>query len=396
MNGRMPDRGLLLVLLLAAGTAAGCGKGSGSGAGTTGKPGAGAAGGASGTSPAIVFPVEVMTVSSRPVEYTVSAVGSVEAFETVQVTARVAGVVDRVHFAEGNTVSPGQALAEIEPDRYRVQVDSAKATLAGAEASLADAQAGLKRREQVNTRTPGLVKEEDLETFRTRVRVAEAGVAQARSALDLAQLNQRDAVVRAPSAGTIESRRVETGQYAQPGTIIATLLRREPLLLRFKVPESDAPRLAEGMAVRFTVQDQQRTYSARITLVAGAADETSRMVGVTARVDDPERAGLRPGQFAEVTVPVGRADRPVVPETAIRPSERGFLAYVVEGDAAKERVLRLGMRTSDGQVEVREGLAPGEQLVVRGAEALRDGAAVSIPAGAPASAPAAAATETAR
>jgi len=56
------------------------------------------------------------------------------------------------------------------------------------------------------------------------------------------------------------------------------------------------------------------------------------MVVVTARIDDPERALLRPGQFAEVTVAVGRADRPVVPETAIRPSERGFLAYVVEGD----------------------------------------------------------------
>jgi len=68
--------------------------------------------------------------------------------------------------------------------------------LAGAEAGPADAQAGLNRREQVNPRTPGLVKEEDLETFRTRVRVAEAGVAQARSALDLAQLNQRDAVLR--------------------------------------------------------------------------------------------------------------------------------------------------------------------------------------------------------
>jgi multidrug efflux system membrane fusion protein len=105
------------------------------------------------------------------------------------------------------------------------------------------------------------------------------------------------------------------------------------------------------------------------------------MVVVTARIDDPGRAVLRPGQFAEVVVPVDRAERPVVPETAIRPSERGFLAYVVEADTARVRILKLGMRTADGRVEVREGLAPGETLVVRGAEALRDGAAVRAAGG---------------
>lgn len=375
MSRRKPDRGLLaLLLLLAAAAAVGCGRGSGS----AGAPGGGAG---PGGAKAIAFPVEVATVAAQPVEYRVSAVGSVEAFETVQVTARVAGVVDRVEFAEGNNVTTGQKLAEIEPDRYRVQVDSAKATLARAEANLADARAGLQRREQVNTRTPGLVKEEDLETFRTRVRVAEADVAQARSALDLALLNQRDAIVRAPTGGTIETRRVETGQYVQPGSVIATLLRREPLLLRFKVAESDAPSLREGMQARFTVTDSPRAFGATITLVGGAAEESSRMVAVTARIDDPERGLLRPGQFAEVTVPVGRDDRPVVPETAIRPSERGFLAFVVEGETARVRVLQLGMRTADGRVEVREGLAPGETLVVRGAEALRDGAAVQVAAG---------------
>jgi multidrug efflux system membrane fusion protein len=379
MRRRVACAGTLSFLLLAALAAAGCGRGSG-GAGAASTAGASAAGGAR----AIVFPVEVATVAAQPVEYRVSAVGSVEAFETVQVTARVAGVVDKVDFAEGNTVATGQKLAEIEPDRYRVQVDSAKATLARAEASLQDAQAGLKRREQVNTRTPGLVKEEDLETFRTRVRVAEADVAQARSALDLAQLNQRDAIVRAPTSGTIETRRVETGQYVQPGSVIATLLRREPLLLRFKVPESDAPSLRDGMQAQFTVKDSPRVFRATITLVGGAAAESSRMVVVTARIDDPERSMLRPGQFAEVTVAVGRADRPVVPETAIRPSERGFLAYVVEGDTAKVRILQLGMRTADGRVEVRDGLAPGETLVVRGAEALRDGAAVASSPGVPA------------
>ena len=65
---------------------------------------------------------------------------------------------------------------------------------------------------------------------------------------------------------------------------------------------------------------------------------------------------------------------PVIPQTAIRPSDRGFIAFVVEKDAAVERILQLGMRTADGQVEVLAGLKLGEKLVIRGAEALRDGA----------------------
>ena len=68
----------------------------------------------------------------------------------------------------------------------------------------------------------------------------------------------------------------------------------------------------------------------------------------------------------------------MIPETAIRPSEQGFLAYVVANGVAEQRILTLGMRTADGQVEVKNGLTAGEQLVIRGAEALRDGAQVKV------------------
>ena len=97
--------------------------------------------------------------------------------------------------------------------------------------------------------------------------------------------------------------------------------------------------------------------------------------------------------FAEVTVPVGSAERAVVaPQTAIRPSERGFLAYVIEGDVARERVLALGMRTEDGLVEVKRGLAAGELVVIRGAEALKDGTKVKLSGHKPGQSPSAAAS----
>jgi len=325
------------------------------------------------------FPVETTKVATRTVEYSVSAVGSVEAFEKVQVTARVAGVVEQVKFVEGESVEAGTPLVEIEPRRYQLAVEAARANVQKAEAAKADAEAALARRKAVTEKNPGLIPGEEIATFATRVQTAAADVAQARSALDQAELNLRDAFVRAPVAGRIETRTVTTGQYVSPGGVLATLVRRDPLLLRFQVPSEDARNLRTGLVARFRVPGDEGEFRARITHVAGAAETDSRMVAVTAQVDDPRRAALRPGAFADVTVPVGGVARAaVIPQTAIRPSERGFLAFVVVDGKARERVLTLGLRTTEGLVEVKAGLAAGEELVVRGAEALREGLPVAV------------------
>ncbi|QSQ25902.1 efflux RND transporter periplasmic adaptor subunit [Pyxidicoccus parkwayensis] len=356
-------------------------KGGGSGAAAA-APGGRGGGGAGGGRGPIQFPVEVAPVEVRDVEYVVNAVGSVEAFERVQITARVPGAVERVLFSEGQTVKKGDVLAEIEPARYAIAVRSAEASLAKAKASLEEAKAGAERRAAVNEAKPGLLPAEQLESYQTRARTAEAEVASAKAMLDQAQLNQRDAYVRAPMDGVLQTRTVQTGQYVQPGLVMATLVRRDPMLLRFNVPEADVARIQPGMPARFTVRNGGGKFSAKITHVAAAADDASRMVPVTAEVSGEDAKSLRPGAFATVAVPVEtRGGSPVVPQTAVRPSERGFLAYVVEGDKARERVLELGMRTADGLVEVLDGVKAGDRLVVRGAEALRDGAAVRVAEG---------------
>jgi multidrug efflux system membrane fusion protein len=348
-----------------------CSKGGETSADTKGGPGGG--------KKSMEFPVEVKPVESRRVEYTVNAVGSLDAFERVAVTARVAGAIERVMFSEGQFVSNGQTLAEIEPERYRLAVAAAEATLQKAGAGQAEAQAGYSRRQQASEKNPGLIRGEEIETWRTKVQSTAAEVSQAQAALAQAKLNLRDAFVRAPVAGIIQTRTVETGQYVQIGTVLATLMRRDPLLLRFQVPEQDAMPLRSGMVVRFNVADEDASHQARITHVAAAANQASRMVDVTANVIDANHPELRPGAFARVTVPIGATrEAPVIPQTAIRPSEKGFLAYTIQDGVARQRILTLGMRTADGQVEVKDGLAAGETLVVRGAEALRDGAKVKV------------------
>lgn len=327
----------------------------------------------------MAFPVEVKPVESRRVEYTVTAVGSLAAFESVAVTARVAGAVERVMFREGQQVTAGQPLVEVEPERYRLAVSAAEATLQKARAGEAEAQAGFSRRQQASEKNPGLIRGEEIETWRTKVQSTAAEVAQAQAALAQAKLNLRDAFVRAPVSGVIQTRTVETGQYVPVGTVLATLMRRDPLLLRFQVPEQDAQPLRPGIVARFNVAEGEKVYEATITHVAAAASQASRMVDVTANVLNPNQPELRPGAFARVTVPIGaQREAPVIPQTAIRPSEKGFLAYTVADGVAKQRILTLGMRTADGQVEVKSGLQAGETLVIRGAEALRDGAQVKV------------------
>jgi multidrug efflux system membrane fusion protein len=328
---------------------------------------------------AMEFPVEVQPVESRRVEYTVTAVGSLDAFERVSVTARVAGTVERVMLVEGQLVSKGQALVEIDPERYRLAVSSAEATLQGARASKAEADAGYARRRDASEKNPGLIRGEEVEMWRTKVESTAAQVSQAQSALQQARLNLRDAFVRAPVAGIIQTRTVETGQYVPVGTVLGTLVRRDPLLLRFQVPEQDAMPLRPGVIAKFNIAEDATEHQARITHVAAAASQASRMVDVTAHVLNSGRPELRPGAFARVTVPIGATrEAPVVPQTAIRPSEKGFLAYTIADGVAQQRILTLGMRTADGQVEVKSGLAAGETLVIRGAEALRDGAKVKV------------------
>ncbi|WP_437995899.1 efflux RND transporter periplasmic adaptor subunit [Sorangium sp. So ce185] len=326
---------------------------------------------------AMSFPVEVAPVAAERVEYAVPAVGTVEAFEQVQLTARVAGVVEAVRFMEGDEVKAGQVLVEIDPARYNLAVRAARATLDRMTATQAEAAAGLERREAEGAE--GVFSKEEVASWRSRAATTAAQVAEAKIAVDQALLNLRDAYVRAPIPGKIQTRTVQTGQHVAVGTVLATLLRRDPLLLRFQIPAAEATRVRPGMEARFAVKGDARTYTAKLTHVADAADPATRMVAATGEVQGEGKDLLRPGTFAEVTVPVGASgDAPVIPQTAVRPSERGFLAYVVDGTTARERVLSLGLRTADGRVEVKSGLSVGERLVVRGAEALRDGSQVRI------------------
>jgi RND family efflux transporter MFP subunit len=368
-------RALLMIGAVALG-AAGCkAKGAASG---EGRPAAGAASGRS-LRAGMIFPVDVLAVTSKKVDYIVEAPGTLEAFERVQVTARVSGIVDKVNFSEGQNVKKGDVLVVIDSERFQLAVNSAKLTLAKVRATERDTEAMVARRQGASEQHPGLIPGEELSSYQTKTVTAKADSDLAAEALKVAQVNLRDAFVRAPMNGVIQTRTVETGQYVNTGYLMATLLRAEPLLLRFQVEPETAPRLKPEMPLKFKIREAEGEYEAKITLVAEAADPATHTVAVTAQVDTASKKyWLRPGSFAEVSIDVGaKRDAPVIPRSATRATDHGYVVYVVEGSVAREKVVTLGMNTKDGWVEVRSGLKAGELLVVRGVESVTDGVKVN-------------------
>jgi RND family efflux transporter MFP subunit len=327
------------------------------------------------------YPVDVAKLEQRQMQYSVTAPGTIDAFQQVQITARVAGAVDKVTFVEGQQVKQGDVLATIESDRYAIAVEQARAGLAKADSAQKSAQAALDRRLAAQKESPGLVPGEEIEQKQTAVETAKADVLSAQEALKVAALNLRDSQVRAPIGGVVQTRTVQQGQYLQPGAVLATILQRDPMLARFQVTEQDAPRLKPDMQVNLQLKESPRTFTAKITLVAGTADATTRMVPVTAQIDTTDHQyWLRPGAFCEVSVPVGNA-RPgiVVPGLAVQPTEKGNIVYIVDDQhIAHARVVEIGMHTPDGGIELTRGVNAGEMMVVRGIDPLSDGAPVKV------------------
>ncbi|HEY7923671.1 MAG: efflux RND transporter periplasmic adaptor subunit [Burkholderiales bacterium] len=318
--------------------------------------------------------VRVSPVQVQDVVHQIKALGSLEAQDMVQVTAQVEGVVTDVRFREGDRVGPATLLLRIDPDRYRVEAEQAKAARQQAIAELGRAQADLQRREALAQNE--LLSTEELTRSRGENARLTAGLDVSKATYEIALQNQQRSEVKPPIAGVINTRTVDTGQFVRTGTVLATIVDVSRLRLRFKVSEGESLRAKEGGTVSFRVEPiGPRDFGAHIYHVGKVADPQTRQVEVLAWVDKPDE--LKPGFFAEVTLQGQKKEGAlVVPESAIQASERGFVAYVVTENTARLRPVGIGLRTGTGIVEILSGLNAGEVVVSEGSDRLADGMAV--------------------
>lgn len=306
------------------------------------------------------LPVEVVAARQEPVVDVISATGEVEAVQSIQLRPEIEGRLVEVLMEEGAEVPAGAPLFKVDDAQLRAQVARGEAELTLAEQAL--------------ERTQELVQEQasssaDLER-------AEATARSARADLELLRVRLDRTLVRAPFAGVLGARLVSLGDYVTTATRLVSLQTVHPQRAVFHVPERYVRRVRAGQRVRFVVAALPgRTFTGTVEFVDPAVQLPARTILVKASVPNPARL-LKAGMFIEASLEAEtRPNAVVIPEDAVLPLEGADYVWVAVEGRAERRQVELGVRRP-GWVEVRDGVAEGEAVVVGGAERLGQGSQV--------------------
>lgn len=340
-------------LLLASIVLAAC-----NGSAATPAPGGGSTPG--GREPAGPVPVEVVVAWQDTVVDAITANGQIEPIQSIQLRPEVDGRLVDILAREGAEVARGTPLFKIDDGELKAEVARAEADRDLATQALARARQLLA----------------DKAAAPADVERAEAQMRSTQAQLDLLSLRLDRTVVRAPFAGTLGQRMVSLGDFVNNQTRLITLQTVHPQRASLQVPERYAERLRPGQTVLFRVASLPgRDFTGTVDFVDPVVQLPARTITMKAQVPNPRRE-LQAGMFVEARLQTEvRPDATVVPEDAVLPVAGEMFAWVVTGDSAERRSIRLGVR-SPGYVEVVTGVQPGEQVVVGGAERLAPGAKV--------------------
>jgi membrane fusion protein, multidrug efflux system len=279
----------------------------------------------------------------------------------VEVPVRAAGEVVEVLVEAGASVTLGQVLLRVDASRADLRVEEAALSLAQAKTSLGRTQ-GLSKK--------GLATVEELDQ-------ANEAVAKAELALKAAALDRRDADLLSPINGVVTERHVMKGDTLTAGTVAFRVADREPLLLRARIAEADAERLAVGQ--KAVVQVGETLLMGEVIRVAPLVDLGSGTVVATVAVSEGI-SKIRIGRFSRLEIVVAEREGAITisqAALALRGEDDRVLVCESKGetDVVRQRDVRLGVRNGP-RVEVLSGLKAGERVVVAAPDDLRDGAAV--------------------
>lgn len=304
-------------------------------------------------------PVTVSTqvLRMQPFADTLQALGTVRARESVSVTASVSEKVQAVHFDSGQSVRAGAPLVTLVG-----QAEQAALNEAAAAATEADRQ----YRRQAELAAQQLVARAQLDAQRATRDAARARVAQVRAQL-------ADRVIRAPFAGVLGLRQVSPGSLVSPGTVITTLDDISRVHVDFPMPETLLAQVGAGQAIEGTAAAYPgRTFEGTVATVDARVDPATRAVTVRGDFANADRA-LKPGMLLQVRVRRPERQALLVPEIAVVQAGSDSYVYRVDAQGVAGRAdVKLGTRAG-GQVEVLDGLKPGDRIVIDGTGKLRPG-----------------------
>lgn len=306
--------------------------------------------------------VEVAEVKRDVVKVEIGAVGSLLANEQAVIAAEIEGRIAELPLEEGGRVVAGQVLARLDDAILKSELAQAQANLTLAEANFERADTLLRQRSG---------------TERARDE-ALAARQSARASVELAKTRLDKTVIRAPFAGILGLRSVSIGEFVTRGEELVTLQSIDPLKVDFRIPETYLANVRIGQTVAVTVDALPgRSFAGTIYAADPQVDVNGRAIRLRARIANSDGT-LRPGLFARIVIVAEqREGASVIPESALVPQGAQRLVFkVVDGKAVRTPVT-LGQRRP-GEVEILQGLQPGDMVVTAGQQRLKDGAPVEI------------------
>jgi membrane fusion protein (multidrug efflux system) len=327
-------------------------------------------------------PVGIVETALREVPVTFEAVGRAEGSREVQVRARVAGILEKQGYTEGDSVKAGATLFQIERAPFEIELAQARGTLEQEIARNQLAQAEYDRLKGLADRRAISQKESDQAA--SAARQAQAAVAVARARVRQAELNLSYTTVSAPIDGITGRAQQSIGSLVQPNNdsaMLTTLTRADPLWVRFALaePEYAAVRRNDGDGIKVTIEladGKPYAHPAKLNFTGSTVDSATGTVQMRAAIANPGLE-LLPGQFVRVHLTAGTEQAVVVPQKAVQQNEGGRFVWVAtpEGKAV-QRPIRAGNWAGNDWV-VLEGLKPGERVIVDNFARLRPDTAVT-------------------
>lgn len=331
----------------------------------------------------VSVPVLMQQAQRKDLPIWLDAIGNVQALNTVNVRVRVDGELQKVLFTEGQMVTVGTQLAQIDPRVYQAQVAQAQALVAKDQAQLANLKVNLQRATNLANAKAGPT--QDVDTYRADLAAQQATVQADQAALDNARLQLGFTQVMAPLTGRTGQRLLDVGSIAHgsEATGLVTITQMNPISVAFAVSQDDLAEILEENArqplqvVAMTRDGKKQIASGTLSFIDSQVSAGSGQIQLKAQFNNDDRQ-LWPGELVRTRVLLNtQRDATVVPVTAVQQGPKGAFVYVVNADQRVEPRQVVASAVVAGQQWIRDGLAAGETVVVQGQSRIAPGIKVS-------------------
>ncbi len=333
---------------------------------------------------AMAVAVNTMQVKEEGVTGKDTYPATVVPLQEVELRPQVSGYITDIFVRDGQRVTKGQKLYEIDQNKYQAGIQSAQASLQSAKANLARAEKDLERYERLAERDA--IARQQVDYARTEVQTARAQVASAQAQVRSASTDLSYSVINAPFSGTIGISQARVGAQVSPGQpLLNTISSSDPIAVDFVINESEIGRfsnLQQGkqpdslFTIRFNNGEQYK-HNGKLIAIDRAIGRQSGTTTVRVQFPNPDER-LIPGMTVSLDVlnqDIG--EQVVIPYKSVTEQLGEYYVYVVQGDSVVQQNVQLGTRFN-GNIVVREGLEEGQQIVTEGIQRLRQGAKVQI------------------